>query len=787
MNVNGVKIQATARKWKNGRKLLFSVVEAAFQVIVGTATAGFGGTKSAISTAFRTIESLELENEPGRLAWLLVGGALARSLETTLMEIQYDSPPSRPIIKDIIRRLADRIGNAEYLLESTFFNNPAEVPILADFAKDAADILRPILGEKTTLDIRRLISRHFIPSLHRTWMISPSLFQPLITALHSPFSETIEILRNKEAHLLKLIDDFEIEPLIGQEDESSPVTLAQIFVSLRAITYFIRPDVTDSNLQDSKSFYRRPILPTAGDQPDAADDEFPIGASIRGSFLLTRAASNIEDSITYLSMWIKERERVDQIKIVAGGPGIGKTSTLRALAAHLAKGSFAMPIIVPLKDMEASGPLRDRIEKFLQRTEKLFAGWSLFDKIQLLTSTSPLVLIFDGLDEIAAPGQASEEATREFAFEVRQLLTDVNPRTGKPIALAIIAGRTSAAEHALQVLKLRPNCNVELLPYALTKEEEARYGIGWNSSIADQRPAWWEKWHRLVPDTPAHFPDVLAHESLFDVSREPLLLYFLALARAWEKGDPKADLNRGAIYERILRLFHHRECIKGRPGFATAFSNYDDYEVILQSLALSAWYTGTSRVGDIKTSEKLLGIWNPDLLDKFNAVIGGRNKAFGASLTFHLRAKEASSTFEFLHKTFCEFLVARRLAYHTKELCDDYFLEGRRKQTNREDALIEWLTAWGVRALDEYVFRFVREETHWKAKRYFPNLMKYKGALETAFDQVLTDGVPVSILFSNDSRVIKTAQSGSEASEQARNAEETMFARCTLSQGRRVI
>ena len=316
-----------------------------------------------------------------------------------------------------------------------------------------------------------------------------------------------------------------------------------------------------------------------------------------------------------LENWIGARNPKDTFRIISGGPGIGKSSSMRAFAASVARSRIAYPIVVPLQKLERPDQaLRTRVSGYLTDHRLIPFTKSPLDGDLSAQDRGPILLIFDGLDELVRPGKDADDIAREFMVDLRGLLDAENsPKASSPAQLmAIVTGRVAAAESAARTLKSTGDQVLHLLPFALHNEETQKYHDPKNLLDEDQRVTWWARWHSVAPDVPNEIPPIFLRSDLFDVTAEPLLLYFIAFVRPWEEMSSGA-LFRGALYNRLLQDFYTRECDKGGRNFATEFQTFEEYQTVLQATALAAWYDGSTRTGTIDLVFKLLYEWNPEM------------------------------------------------------------------------------------------------------------------------------------------------------------------------------
>ncbi|MFZ1773494.1 MAG: pentapeptide repeat-containing protein, partial [Rhizobiaceae bacterium] len=431
---------------------------------------------------------------------------------------------------------------------------------------------------------------------------------------------------------------------------------------------------------------------------------------------------------------------------------------------------------LPLQHLEAAGSLEQRIHAALQsRVEDFRFKHDFLSHVEDIAKDQPLLLIFDGLDELVQSDETGDRALRDFVMQLESYLQSFNRGAAQAKVMAIVSGRVGAADRAVSRTGIAPNRVLHLLTYMVDDEEKRKFGKAENPRLEyDQRNDWWTKWASASGTKDAAIPDILLSKDLSPLSREPLLLYFVVMAEAWKIEKADNALNRNAVYDAVLRRFHTRECAKEHSNLAKEFRDFDDgYEPVLQSLAMAAWYDGSTRKGDISAVRGLLArLPQGDVLKPaFSRVTGDSDPAFGASLAFHLRPVEGGKTFEFLHKSFAEYLVARRFLLEMK-LVAEVVEAGppHKKQSRLAQALADWLLMWGARPIDRELMRFIVDESAMRRdvvgelQAVFPDLMRL----------CLSTGMPAHGL-KGESRGPNTVETFVHMTDWARNAEEALL------------
>ena len=333
--------------------------------------------------------------------------------------------------------------------------------------------------------------------------------------------------------------------------------------------------------------------------------------------------------------------------VLLGQPGSGKSVLTRILAARFSTAGF-LAVRVELRQAAAEADLQDQIEFAIRSATGETAQWP-----QIAESGDHVlpVVIFDGFDELL---QATGVAQQDFLLRV-QAFQEREARFDRPLAV-IVTSRTAVTDiarfpHGATVIRLEP------------------FDEG-------QVTAWLEIWAQTNRVSLARrgmhpLPAGVAL-SYGELAEQPLLLLMLALydADANVLQRRSAALSRTELYSRLLRDFASREIRKQFSALPEAdLERAVEAELLRLSVVAFAMFNRRSQ-------------WVPEanLETDFSALLieGGTHRSVPdpsqtqlttAQLTvgrfffvYESRATHDNRqlrTYEFLHATFGEFLVAR--------------------------------------------------------------------------------------------------------------------------------
>ncbi|QDY79919.1 NACHT domain-containing protein [Streptomyces qinzhouensis] len=333
--------------------------------------------------------------------------------------------------------------------------------------------------------------------------------------------------------------------------------------------------------------------------------------------------------------------------VVLGQPGAGKSVLTKILAARLPSAGY-LPVRILLREVPTDVDVQDQIEYAIRAATGERVTWP--ELVRAAGDAVP-VLLFDGYDELlqATGVSQSDFLTRVTRFQQREA------DQGRPV-YATVTSRTAVAD--------RP------------RYPEGTVALRLEPFSAPQVELWLEWWNRINAGylagrglNPLPAGVAVRHGEL---ASQPLLLLMLALYDGTDNALQRATgdgvaFDEAALYEELLTSFATREVLKSAPGIG-ARALADRAEQELQRLSLISfgmlnrrrqWITAQEAETDLAA---LLGRATATG-DDFQAPLSQGEIALGRFF-FVQRAQayrdtERLATYEFLHATFGEYLVAR--------------------------------------------------------------------------------------------------------------------------------
>jgi len=343
---------------------------------------------------------------------------------------------------------------------------------------------------------------------------------------------------------------------------------------------------------------------------------------------------------------IKEQS-LDRVILIVGPPGRGKTSFSQMFADEIRKDiyPFFIPIYIKLRDINLQQGFIRTLENYFIETYNREINTNFLNDFKF-------IFILDGFDELQI--QQNPEAVKKL-FDQLQYFQENHQKhrvilTGRPFALP-------------------PDLPDNLQKFELQRMDD------------ELREKWLKKWEAIYPGSAEPFRNFLDHQNLPDqiknvLAREPLLLYLLAdMHHKDEIKNSDFDNITNSSQAKITiynKLFNH--VINKQRGEQSQKdingSEQKNLETIITEAALCV-VQGGSEYSTIEILNKRLP---KDIKDKI--VPSQKNKLTNALTAFYFRKnsnddEDKGGGFEFIHKSFCEFLFAKCIYDSLLECTDE--------------------------------------------------------------------------------------------------------------------
>ncbi|MCV6600737.1 MAG: pentapeptide repeat-containing protein [Cohaesibacter sp.] len=464
--------------------------------------------------------------------------------------------------------------------------------------------------------------------------------------------------------------------------------------------------------------------------------------------------------------WLRNGKE-QPIRVITGGPGSGKSSFAKALASETAERGRHRVLFIELQRMALTKDLYRDIEGYFKKRNRPSGdiGSPGFDTNPLewaKTDNRPVLIVFDGLDEITQDSEHAKEIARDFILNVHRLLNEQNMDGGQ--LRAVVLGRNAACQNGLgaaglpletmlNVAPIRELTQEDLLP--ATRSHENGNNVDFpelpDSLIADQRPEYWDKWQRSQDLQQPDVPNAITADKLSDLNVEPLLLHLLILSNFCGDRWTEAVQNKNLVYQDILTKIHNRDGNRegNKPGKKLS---KEQFFLMMECLGVTALH-GNLRTGDEMTFFSVRDIHARSIKKSLNNF--EHTDLDSMVLQTHARKVDgAEPGFEFIHKSFGEYLTARALVSIAQRTV--------RRMNNPDDpideetAALEWVKLVGIAELTPEILQFLKDEV--KQALDLADLQATKTTLETLLTWVDTNGMPVGTEVSGNFRTKENAQ-----------------------------
>jgi uncharacterized protein YjbI with pentapeptide repeats len=736
MSTNKYGINVTRPISALNRSIKFSYKDF-FKSISKAILKGVGGNyQQALGDVVDALSSVQLRQEIGEVAWLLIQRSLLQAVHDLLKEnealLYRDSDNLMVVLSKnglplddpdaITARLDLSLEESEVIIDENFFRHPRTLSVLEQFKTPFKHWLELFgLNEAEANSIANRLPSYFIQSLNDQWRARADDYRCVKEAFDTPFTKASvadQAWYSYAALLQRQVD----EPMFVEA-----FSLRLVYVPLRA--YYFQKGSVDK------------------------ETRFDVRASEA-----EKAKRIVVDLSKELETWLDGNEPGDAIRIISGGPGSGKSSFTRMLAAKLAEADGRRVLFVPLHLLELSDDIEEAIQKFIRYIEPALANPLAPDE------TEPYLIIFDGLDELAMQGKIAAELAQQFVREVREKVARLNYTRGSRIKI-LISGREIAVQSNASDFK-RPGQILYVLPYFVPDISRRSYTDPQQLLQQDQRQQWWANYGKASSYNYDGLPEELNRNELLEITSQPLLNYLIALSFTRGEINLATESNLNVIYSDLLKAVYERGWGEG-PNLAVQGVPEDKFVRWLEEIAVAAWHGDgrTTTVEEIKAHTESSGATS--LMKLFEE---GADKGITRLLmAFYFRRagvrESGEKTFEFTHKSFGEYLTAKRIV----RLLGAMHEELERHQQNidmgwdERAALVRWIKLCGPTVLDKYVFKFIENEVRLNKPSY---VSSWQETLCKLIGFELRNGMPMEAV---------NLSTFKEASRHARNVEESLI------------
>lgn len=685
----------------------------------------FGNWEGLSTNAVDALSALGLKSTPSELAWLLLYRGFLRAIKQTIEET-LTIPPDAKDAQALHQLIVSVLNSDDVSIDKSLFSDPEHHSLTSQVSVSLNAWLETqgfSIQSASAVAIR--LRSYVAYAFHEEWIASLTLYTPLKESLDTPFTQATERSFGRLQYAAWLRKQVDL-PVFFES-----FALRQVYVPLRG-------------------YYHR-----KGELFDRGRGQLP------GDVEPSKQSKVAVDLHEELDAWIQKADPRDAVRLISGGPGSGKSSFAKMFAASQSIRNEICVLFVPLHHLEISDDLIEAIGKFI--------------KIQNLLTINPLdweqgeprvLAIFDGLDELAMQGKVGERSAQEFVREVLRKTDQLNSRRFR--IQTIITGRELVIQ-ANETYFRKQGQILTVLPYFIDKKDlrEGEYVDPDKILQVDQRIIWWNKYSAVTGIEYNGLPKELDKGNLVDITSQPLLNYLVALALRGGRLKLSEQVNLNAIYADLLRAIYERGWSNDQHPTIRGLQE-SEFTRILEEIALASWHGDgrTTTARDIHTHCNNSGL--SSLLTRFQEGLESDPKSNVTQLltAFYFRQSGHNSTgertFEFTHKSFGEYLTARRIVREIR-LIDKKI---RQNDENADEgwaprtALERWVALTGNSPIDDYVFEFICGEIESSEQ----GTSSLQGTLCRLIEISLSSGLPIERLtprpnFATEVRISKNSES----------------------------
>jgi hypothetical protein len=539
----------------------------------------------------------------------------------------------------------------------TFNRESIDDPCGSDFYKSVESVISNCLDANSQIRFRQSLKKWFIAKLKEEWRDNTTKYQRLYDYLHTPFDTAGDTEENWGKY------EEELEKLVTQDVFDEPYSLHRIYTPLN-IYYCVN-------------------------SPNETEEE--------------KTHRIVKELDAHLDDWLSDGK--DTYKAISGEPGSGKSTVAKMFAARRIKDMRV--VYIPLDELNLKLGFRPAFDEYVK-------GKGLFANI--LDRGQKILIILDGLDELTEQGKLVAKTAYDFVYQVMKNIDSLNSR--KQHIFILFTGRIPAMQESEGLFNDAHVQVLHLLPYYMmgkTKFDDYVY-IDENKLLErDYRSVWWVRYAEAAGKS-AEMPAELLEKGMIDLTSSPLLLHLVALYYA-EKGN--VPENRAVLYADLLEGVYNRvpksAGRKKRSPLSKRFNSVDEYLDVLSDVAVAMWHNSDRKVTLAEARQYCKQNGHETLLNKLSDTDAEDGTA-NLFMTFYGRKagkRGGEETFEFTHKSFGEYLVARRIVAEIKIISRDLKRLGNSAEKSRfsvADALDDWTELCGKTSLDPAQSDFIRAQ-----------------------------------------------------------------------------
>ena len=362
----------------------------------------------------------------------------------------------------------------------------------------------------------------------------------------------------------------------------------------------------------------------------------------------TRVRNDLD---TFLAAHLAGQESTERPLLVLGNPGAGKSLLMEVLAARLPDDQFAV-VTVQLRKVRPQDRVQDQVETALREILSKRVDWG--DLADECGNAITPVILLDGFDELIQASGVHQSTYLQQVQEFQERQAD----RGQPVAV-VVTSRVLVADRA----RIPADVPIVMLE-EFDDERIDRWLLAWNTANGTTP--------RFQPLT----RDALGEH--VELARQPLLLLMLVLYAADPATPPldhqslsNAELYRNLVDLFVLRQVRDKSAVEPAPEIVKAEKDRGWWKLGVAAFAMFNRGHQYVTAAELNRDLAIFAPSKPAPTTSFDTPIDDADRAvenffFIYSPTLNDRTRPDRRTYEFLHATFGEFLIAEMT---TKLLC----------------------------------------------------------------------------------------------------------------------
>jgi len=538
--------------------------------------------KKAGEAAKDLVSAIGIARSSQQFAGILLNRSMRRAIFDLLQD--YRSDIQRELQEEQSARLAQQLDHdletVRVSLDENFFDRPREIPLIPIFVQRLEQWLTSTgLTQHSPRAIAARLPSYFVYAMHCELRERRVDYSPVVQHIRTEVAEAWQRERTWQACRLRMERQLD-EPMFGEG-----FGLRDIFLWPRGWFEKLDPAENGSTGRDDLSAETSDPVRRSG-SPHARVTERHV-AMLKEALDAWLSGDSAAD---------QREQREDAIRILSGDPGAGKSSFVRMYAQHRMEQFDDRVLIVPLHLLNVTIDFEAALERYCEQLDDCPTGL-----LKAESAEKRLLLILDGLDELAKQGTSGAALALEFVENVE---TTVQRRNQSELRLQVlISGRPIAVQNVRNRFR-RPGRILHLLPYFVPESERKRdgqtpwtengerYRYGGQVSLLerDQRQDWWKNYGRLKGLSIHGLPEPLTRGKLDDITAQPLLNYLLALVYQRGNVDFSSGVTRNEIYSDLLDSVYERTWDQAQGHITTRDIQPEDFRELLEEMTLTAWH-----------------------------------------------------------------------------------------------------------------------------------------------------------------------------------------------------